>query len=231
MEVMPMRHTNLLQRITHQLIILIADFLLPYRIGIVHLHAQQQQLTIVELPHLPHPTVPCTRLDVLRSQQFRINQRPDAHLLEDFQILRLHVLIVIHPCHRLLRTQLPCQHCTGQVLALVGSHGDKQVRTLHLRILQSLNGRRLSDQRHDVQFAAQTEKFIFIRINQHHILSVVRQHASQMRAHGTCASNHDFHTNTSDMLCASIPQICRNSATVPCITNLSGIPMRFTSTS
>ena len=153
-EIVPMRHTYLLQGVPHQLIVLIADFLLTDRVGIVHLHTQQQQFTIVELPHLTHPAITRARLDVLRSQQFGINQRLDAHVLEQSKIFGLHIFVVIHSCHSPFRPQLSCEHGTSQILTLVGCHGNEQIRTIHLCILQTLNGRGFAHQRLDVQFAA-----------------------------------------------------------------------------
>ena len=192
-EIMSMCHTDLLQGMTHQLIFLIADFLLANRVCIVHLHAQQQQFAIVELPHLTHPTVPGTGLDVFGCQEFWIDQRLDAHVLEQFQALGLHVFVIIDTCHRMLCTQLLGQHGTRQVLAHVRSDSNEQVGTIHFSILQTLNGRRLLDQRHDVQLTAQTKESSLVSIDEHHILTVVRQHACQMSAHGTCTSNHYLH--------------------------------------
>ena len=126
-EVVTMCHTDFLQGVSHQLIVLVADFLLIDGVCIVHLHAEQEQFTIVELPELSHPTVARTGGDVFRSQQFWIYERLDSHVLKQFQVLGLHVFVVVHTCHRLLGSQLLGEHGASQVLAFVGGDGNEEV--------------------------------------------------------------------------------------------------------
>ena len=193
-ETMSVHHTDFLQRMPHEQVILVFDFLIVYRVTIVHLHTEQNQVTrLAKLPSLSSPGIFRRSSDVLGCQQFRIDETIHTHLVENLQILIPHVFIVIHTSHRPFGPHLLCQHGNRNVLTLVRCHGNKQVCLSRTCILEHTDARRVSRQGNDVERIVQFHQALLLLVHEYHIQIFFREQTSQVGSHRSCTSNNDIH--------------------------------------
>ena len=129
----------------------------------------------MNIPALAHPRHFQSVGDIDGCQHLWIDERVDAHILEERMQVRGQILHIIYTRHRLLGAQGMSYHAGIHVTALVRSHAHKQVGMLCSGLFQGLYAGGRSVQRHNVVAAVQSGQTFYVIVYQHTVLMVFRQ--------------------------------------------------------
>ena len=140
--------------------------------GLAQLDAKHDKCSVVDVPALAHPRHLQSVDDIDGSKVLRIDERGDAHTLEERLQLRVHVLVVVDLCHCALGAKGLGKHTGIHVQILVGRDGDEQVGIVNTGIPQRLDSRRRCLNSHQVVIGTDTHQTLRVGVDEHRVVIV-----------------------------------------------------------
>ena len=168
--------------------------LVEHLAGLAELDTQHHQRTVMDIPSLPHPRHFQTVDDVAGSQHLGIDDAADAHFVEEFLVLRIHILRTVDLGNGLLRTQRLRQSTCRHIIALIGRDGDEEVSILHPCLFQTTDAGGRGVHGEQIIINGQLAQFLLVLIHEHYLLLVAGEQLGKIRPDGECACYNYPHT-------------------------------------